>query len=75
VFLGKTTRPHWGLPDPAAVSGSEAERLSAFRWASDEQAGGSLISLQDFHSRDDRNENPGRRWTRPDPAPSRGIRA
>ena len=31
VFLGKATRLHWGLPDPAAVSGSEAERLDAFR--------------------------------------------
>jgi arsenate reductase (thioredoxin) len=31
VFLGKAQRLHWGLPDPAAVSGSEKERLSAFR--------------------------------------------
>jgi thioredoxin type arsenate reductase len=31
VFLGKATRLHWGLPDPAAVQGSEKERLSAFR--------------------------------------------
>ncbi len=31
VFLGKATRLHWGLPDPAAASGSEAERLDAFR--------------------------------------------
>ena len=36
VFLGKATRLHWGLPDPAAVSGSEAERLSAFRQVRDE---------------------------------------
>ena len=36
VFLGKGTRLHWGLPDPAAVSGSEAERLSAFRQVRDE---------------------------------------
>ena len=36
VFLGKATRLHWGLPDPAAVSGSEAERLSAFRKVRDE---------------------------------------
>lgn len=36
VFLGKATRLHWGLPDPAAVSGSEAERLNAFRKVRDE---------------------------------------
>ena len=36
VFLGKATRLHWGLPDPAAVSGSETERLSAFRQVRDE---------------------------------------
>jgi thioredoxin type arsenate reductase len=31
VFLGKAARLHWGLPDPAAVEGSEEERLNAFR--------------------------------------------
>ena len=36
VFLGKATRLHWGLPDPAAVNGSEAERLDAFRNVRDE---------------------------------------
>jgi arsenate reductase len=36
VFLGKATRLHWGLPDPAAVGGSEAERLDAFRKVRDE---------------------------------------
>jgi protein-tyrosine-phosphatase len=36
LFLGKATRLHWGLPDPAAVSGSEAERLNAFRKVRDE---------------------------------------
>ena len=36
VFLGKATRLHWGLPDPAAVKGSETERLDAFRKARDE---------------------------------------
>ena len=36
VFLGKATRLHWGLPDPAAVNGSETERLDAFRKVRDE---------------------------------------
>ena len=36
VFLGKAARLHWGLSDPATVSGSEAERLSAFRQVRDE---------------------------------------
>ncbi|MBK8480679.1 MAG: arsenate reductase ArsC [Proteobacteria bacterium] len=31
LFLGKAERLHWGLPDPAAVTGSEAARLAAFR--------------------------------------------
>jgi thioredoxin type arsenate reductase len=31
VFPGKVRRQHWRLPDPAAASGSEMERLSAFR--------------------------------------------
>lgn len=31
VFLGKAERLHWGLPDPAAVTGSEEQRLAAFR--------------------------------------------
>ena len=36
LFLGKARRLHWGLPDPAAVNGSEAERLDAFRRTRDE---------------------------------------
>jgi thioredoxin type arsenate reductase len=36
VFLGKATRLHWGLPDPAAVTGSNEERLAAFRATRDE---------------------------------------
>jgi arsenate reductase len=36
LFLGKATRLHWGLPDPAGVTGSENERLAAFRNTRDE---------------------------------------
>ena len=36
VFLGQVTRLHWGLPDPAAVQGTEEERLNAFRGVRDE---------------------------------------
>ena len=31
LFLGKATRLHWGLPDPAAVQGDDKTRLKAFR--------------------------------------------
>ena len=36
VFLGQATRLHWGLPDPAAATGSDEERLAAFRATRDE---------------------------------------
>jgi protein-tyrosine-phosphatase len=36
VFLGKAKRLHWGLPDPAAIRGSETERIIAFRKTRDE---------------------------------------
>ena len=36
VFLGKAQRLHWGLSDPAAVAGSEAERIAAFRSVRDD---------------------------------------
>ena len=31
LFLGKARRLHWGLADPAAATGSDNERLDAFR--------------------------------------------
>jgi arsenate reductase len=36
VFLGKAVRLHWGLPDPAAVTGTEETRLNTFRSVRDE---------------------------------------
>jgi protein-tyrosine-phosphatase/N-acetylglutamate synthase-like GNAT family acetyltransferase len=35
VWPGTPTKAHWGIPDPAAVAGSEAEKLAAFRQAFD----------------------------------------
>jgi arsenate reductase len=36
IFPAKTKRIHWSIEDPAAVQGSEEERLAAFRRARDE---------------------------------------
>jgi arsenate reductase len=36
VYLGSARRIHWGLPDPAAVLGSDERRLEAFREIRDE---------------------------------------
>lgn len=36
VFPAKTRRIHWSIEDPAAVNGSEEERLDAFRNARNE---------------------------------------
>jgi arsenate reductase len=36
VFLGKARRFHWPLPDPAGATGSDEERLAAFRDVRDE---------------------------------------
>ena len=36
AFPGKARRLHWGLPDPAAGTGTEEARLNAFRSARDE---------------------------------------
>ena len=37
-FLGFARQLHWGLPDPAATTGPEEERLQAFRKVRDEIA-------------------------------------
>ena len=39
VFPASTRRIHWGLDDPAAVTGSEEDRLGAFRRIRDELYG------------------------------------
>lgn len=36
IFPGRATRLHHGFSDPAAITGSEAERLAAFRMVRDE---------------------------------------
>jgi arsenate reductase len=36
IFPAKTKRIHWSIEDPAAVQGSEDERLAAFRRVRDE---------------------------------------
>jgi len=36
VFLGRATRLHWGLPDPAAITGCGEDRWNAFRNTRDE---------------------------------------
>ena len=36
IFPGAPQRAHWSLPDPAAVSGTEQEKLGAFRKVRDE---------------------------------------
>ncbi len=33
VWLGQPISAHWGVPDPAAATGSDAERMQAFREA------------------------------------------
>ncbi len=38
VFPGDTERIHWSVPDPAAIGGSETERLAAFRRVRDSLA-------------------------------------
>ncbi len=44
VFPARTQRLHWSIPDPAAVAGSQEERMAAFREARDDLQ----RRLQDF---------------------------
>ena len=44
AFPGNTRRIHWSVPDPAAIEGSEQERLAAFRRVRDSLA----ETLRDF---------------------------
>jgi arsenate reductase len=36
VWPGQPTTAHWGVQDPAAVEGTETERMRAFEWAAKE---------------------------------------
>jgi arsenate reductase len=47
VFPADTRRIHWSVPDPAAVDGSETERLAAFRHVRDSLA----AAFRDFIGR------------------------
>jgi arsenate reductase len=47
VFPGKAIRIHWSFPDPAAVQGSEEERLNSFRQIRDAIEKQLRIWLQD----------------------------
>lgn len=38
LWLGKPATAHWGIPDPAAVSGDDAAKRAAFRKASEQLA-------------------------------------
>jgi arsenate reductase len=38
LWLGTPATAHWGIPDPAAVSGDDAAKRAAFRKASDQLA-------------------------------------
>ena len=44
IFPAETERIHWSVPDPAAVEGSETERLAAYRRIRD----GLAETLRDF---------------------------
>ena len=47
VFPGKTERIHWSFEDPAAVQGSEGERLAAFRRIRDQIHGRIMVFLNE----------------------------
>ncbi len=45
AFPGSAKRLHWPLPDPAAVTGTEEERLAAFRRVRDQIHGRIMVFL------------------------------
>ena len=47
IFPGAAARIHWSFPDPAAVAGSDADRLAAFRRVRDALA----ATFRDFANR------------------------
>ena len=50
LFLGTARRLHWGLPDPAAATGSGEEILSAFRSVRDELSRRISVFLKECNS-------------------------
>ena len=49
VFPGSAKRLHWPFPDPAAVTGTEQERLAAFRRVRDQIHGRIIVFLDGNH--------------------------
>lgn len=49
AFLGKAVRLHWALPDPAAETGSDEQKLGAFRRVRDELRGRLESLFSDWH--------------------------
>jgi arsenate reductase len=61
IFPDDTERIHWSVPDPAAVEGSETERLAAFRRVRDALA----EMLRDFIDRSGVSRNSAERSDSP----------
>jgi arsenate reductase len=50
VFPGETKRLHWPFPDPAAVEGSEEQRIAAFKEIRDQIHGRIMVFLRETSS-------------------------